>query len=150
MRFCQVFTESFIFPNMKDCTNTKRMVHSKRTRHYSQPRRRFFRRPPYIPAPESWPSTLIFRQRKVDSYCTSRRMKDIHIYNVYPAVQSRISSAQKQANAQPNKNTTNHTMGSSLGAIRSTQPPANALVSAPNAHRIFTITGYLQPIQTPL
>ena len=63
---------------------------------------------------------------------------------IVPAVQSRISSAQKQANAQPNKNTTSHTIGSSLGAIRSTQPPANALVSAPNAHRIFTITGYLQ------
>ena len=112
--------------------------------------------PPVFP-----PSSLYSRARKltigailsrlkVDSYCTSRRMEDIHIYNVYPAVQSRISSAQKQAKAQPNRNTTNHTTGSSLGAICSTQPPANALVSAPNAHRIFTITGYLQPVQTPL
>ena len=95
----------------------------------------------------------IFPRQKVDHrrlYCTSRRMMDIHIYNVYSAVQSRISSAQKQANAQPNKNMTSHTTGSSLGAICSTQPPANALVSAPNAHRIFTITGYLQPVQTPL
>ena len=157
MRFCQVFTESFTFPNMTDCTKTKRSIHSKRPGHSKwsrQPSRRFFRRRPYIPAPESWPSALIFRQRKVDSYCTSRRRKDIHyIYmNVvnYPAVQSRISSAQKQANAQPNKNTTNHTMGSSLGAIRSTQPPANALKSAPNTHNTRTITGYLQPVQTPL
>ena len=154
MRFCQAFTESFTFPNMTDCTNTKRMVHSERPGHSRQPSRRFFRRRPYIPAPESWPSALIFRQRKVEGYrlyCTSRRRKDIHIYNVYfPAVQSRISSAQKQANAQPNRNTTNHTMGSSLGAICSTQPPANALRSAPNAHIIFTITGYLQPVQTPL
>ena len=151
MRFCQAFTELIIFPNMTNCTNTKRMVHSKHSERSEQPSRRFFRRRPYIPAPKSWPSALIFRQRKVEGYCTSRRRKDIHIYNVYcPAVQSRISSAQKQANAQPNRNTTSHTMGSSLGAIRSTQPPANALVSAPNAHRIFTITGYLQPVQTPL
>ena len=97
---------------------------------------------------------LTMRQRKVDSYrlyCVAGKLTAaVYIYNVYPAVQSRISSAQKQANAQPNKNTTSHTMGSSLGAIRSTQPPANALTSAPNAHRIFTITGYLQPVQTPL
>ena len=96
----------------------------------------------------------ILRFGKVDSnrlYCTRRRMMDIHIYNVYcPAVQSRINSAQKQANAQPNRNTTNHTTGSSLGAICSTQPPANALRSAPNAHNTRTITGYLQPIQMPL
>lgn len=92
----------------------------------------------------------IFQRQKVDHrrlYCSSRRMKDIHIYNVY---QSRISSAQKQAKAQPNRNTTNHTIGSSLGAICSTQPPANALVRHPNTHNTRTITDYLQPIQTPL
>ena len=156
MRFCQAFTESFTFPNMTDCTNTKRMVHSKRPGHSKcsrQPSRRFFRRRPYIPAPESWLSALILHCGKVDSnrlYCNSRRMKDIHIYNVYPAVQSLISSAQKQPNAQPNRNTTSHTIGSSLGAIWSTQPPANALRSAPNAHNTRTITGYLQPVQTPL
>ena len=95
----------------------------------------------------------ILRFGKVDSYCSSRRIYIIYmnvVNYISPAVQSRISSAQKQANAQPNRNTTNHTTGSSLGAICSTQPPANALVSAPNAHRIFTITDYLQPIQTPL
>ena len=56
MRFCQAFQESFTFPNMTDCTNTKRMVHSKRpghSKHSRQPSRRFFRRRPYIPAPES-------------------------------------------------------------------------------------------------
>ena len=152
MRFCQVFRESFTFPNMTDCTNTKCSIHSKRpghSKHSRQSRCQVF--PPS--SLYSRARKLTMRQRKVDSYrlyCTSRRMKDIHIYNVYPAVQSRISSAQKQANAQPNRNTTNHTMGSSLGAIRSTQPPANALRSAPNAHRTFTITGYLQPVQTPL
>lgn len=101
---------------------------------------------------------LTMRQRKVDSYrlyCSSRRMKDIHyIYErselYFPAVQSRISSAQKQAKAQPNRNTTNHTIGSSFGAICSTQPPANALRRHPNAHNTRTITDYLQPIQTPL
>ena len=44
------------------------------------PAARFFRRRPYIPAPESWRLSPILRQRKVDSYRTSRRMKDIHIY----------------------------------------------------------------------
>ena len=105
----------------------------------------------------------IFPRQKVDHrrlYCVSGKLKapaeeyTLYIYErselYFPAVQSRISSAQKQAKAQPNRNTTNHTTGSSLGAICSTQPPANALVSAPNAHRIFTITGYLQPVQTPL
>ena len=53
MRFCQAFTESFTFPNMTDCTNTKCMEHSKRPGHSEQPSRRFFRRRPYIPAPES-------------------------------------------------------------------------------------------------
>ena len=56
MRFCQVFTELIIFPNMTDCTNTKCMVHSKRpghSKHSRQPSLRFFRRRPYIPAPES-------------------------------------------------------------------------------------------------
>ena len=150
MRFCQAFQRSFNFPNMTDCTNTKRSIHSERpvcSEWSRQPRCQVFRRRPYIPAPESWPSAPILRQRKVEGYCTSRRMKDIHIYNVY---QSRISSAQKQAKAQPNRNTTNHTIRSSLGAICSTQPPANALRSAPNALRIFTITDYLQPVQTPL
>ena len=55
----------------------------------------------------------IFPRQKVDHrrlYCTSRRMKDIHIYNVYcPAVQSRISSAQKHIYAQTSRNTTSHT-----------------------------------------
>ena len=88
----------------------------------------------YIPPAKSWQPSLILHQQKNEGYT---------LY-IYPAVQSRISSAQKQANAHPNRNTTSHTIGSSLGAIRSTQPPANALVSAPNAHRIFTITGYLQ------
>ena len=58
MRFCQAFQESFTFPNMTDCTNTKRMVHSKRpghSKHSRQPSRRFFRRRPYIPAEKSWP-----------------------------------------------------------------------------------------------
>ena len=78
-------------------------------------------------------------------------MKDIHIYNVYsPAVQSRISSAQKHMKAHPNINATSQITGSSVGATRNTQPPAKALTSAPNAHRIFTITDYLQPVQTPL
>ena len=109
---------------------------------------------------------LTMRQRKVEGYhlyCVAGKLKavayiaaaeegKIYIYIMYvsPAVQSRINSAQKQANAQPNRNTTNHTTGSSLGAICSTQPPANALTSAPNAHNTRTITGYLQPIQTPL
>ena len=53
IRFCQAFQESFTFPNMTDCTNTKRMVHSERPGHSRQPSRRFFRRRPYIPAPES-------------------------------------------------------------------------------------------------
>lgn len=70
---------------------------------------------------------LTMRQRKVEGYrlyCVSgkltaallppRSKATYYIYNVY---QSRISSAQKQANAQPNRNTTNHTIGSSLGAI---------------------------------
>ena len=52
IRFCQVFTESFNFPNMTDCTNTKCSIHSEHSR---QPRCRFFRRRPYISAPESWP-----------------------------------------------------------------------------------------------
>ena len=114
------------------------------------PAARFFRRRPYIPAPESWPSALILRQRKVDS-------SSIYIMYIYerselycPAVQSLVSSVQKQAKAQPNRNTTSHTTGSSLGAIWSTQPPANALVSAPSTHNIRTITGYLQPVQTLL
>ena len=50
MRFCQAFQGSFTFPNMTDCTNTKRSIHSKHSR---RPSRRFFRRRPYIPAPES-------------------------------------------------------------------------------------------------
>ena len=56
MRFCQAFQELIIFSNMTDCTNTKRMVHSERpghSKHSRQPSRRFFRRRPYIPAPES-------------------------------------------------------------------------------------------------
>ena len=104
----------------------------------------------------------IFPRQKVDHrrlYCASEKLKaiaaaeewKIYIYIMYiPAVQSRISSAQKQAKAQPNRNTTNHTTGSSFGAICSTQPPANALVSDPNAHNTRTITDYLQPVQTPL
>ena len=86
MRFCQAFQELIIFPNMTGCTNTKCSIHSKRpghSKHSRQPSRRFFRRRPYIPAPESWPSAPILRQRKVEGYCTSRRMEDIHIYNVY-------------------------------------------------------------------
>ena len=151
MRFCQAFTESFTFPNMTDCTNAKRMEHSKHSR---QPSRRFF--PPSSLYSRARKLTIgaILHCGKVDSnrlYCNSRRMEDIHIYNVYfPAVQSRISSAQKQANAQPNRNTTNHTTGSSLGAICSTQPPANALTRHPNTHNTRTIIGYLQPAQTPL
>lgn len=146
MRFCQVFTESFTFPNMTDCTNTKRSIHSKRpghSKHSRQPSRQVFS-----------PSSLYSRARKLTIgtilHCVKVDSSNIHYIYVYPAVQSRISSAQKQAKAQPNRNTTNHTTGSSLGAICSTQPPANALVSAPNAHIIFTITGYLQPVQTPL
>ena len=162
MRFCQVFTESFTFPNMTDCTNTKCSIRSKRPGHSRQPSRQVFSPSSlysrarkltigaYIPPAKSWQLSLILCCGKVDSSIVAAAKQGnilLYIYNVY---QSRISSAQKQANAQPNKNTTSHTMGSSLGAIRSTQPPANALRSAPNAHRIFTITGYLQPVQTPL
>lgn len=45
MRFCQAFTELIIFPNMTDCTNTKRMEHSKRpvcSKHSRQPSRQVF------------------------------------------------------------------------------------------------------------
>ena len=136
-------------------------LHKDQMFHTSRTFRTFQTTPPPVFSPSSLYSRArkltigaIFRQRKVEGYrlyCTSRRMKDIHIYNVYyPAVQSRISSAQKQANAQPNRNTTSHTTGSSLGAICSTQPPANALTRHPNAHNTRTITGYLQPVQTPL
>ena len=33
IRFCQVFQESFTFPNMTDCTNTKCSIHSERPGH---------------------------------------------------------------------------------------------------------------------
>ena len=127
-------------------------LHKYQTFHTFQTFRTFQTTPPPVFSPLS----LYSRARKltIDAIlcCGKVDSSNIHIiYNVYfPAVQSRISSAQKQANAQPNRNTTNHTTGSSLGAICSTQPPANALVSAPNAHNTRTITGYLQPIQTPL
>ena len=51
IRFCQVFTESFTFSNMTDCTNTKRMEHSKHSR---QPRCQVFS-----------PSSLYSRARKL-------------------------------------------------------------------------------------
>ena len=67
IRFCQVFTESFTFPNMTDCTNTKRMVHSKRpghSKHSRQSRCQVF--PPS--SLYSRARKLTMRQRKVDSY----------------------------------------------------------------------------------
>lgn len=57
MRFCQAFQELIIFSNMTDCTNTKRMVHSKRpvcSKHSKQPSRRVFS-----------PSSLYSRARKL-------------------------------------------------------------------------------------
>ena len=77
MRFCQAFTESFNFPNMTDCTKTKRTIHSKRpghSKHSRQPRCQVF-------SPSSLYSRakkLTMRQRKVDSYrlyCIAGKLK---------------------------------------------------------------------------
>ena len=85
-------------------------------------------------------------------YCPPRSWKRSgfhYIYNMYSVVQSLSSSVQKHMNALPNRNATSQITGSSVGATRRTQPPANALTKHPNAHRIFTITDYLPPLQTP-
>ena len=115
MRFCQVFTESFTFPNMTDCTNTKRMVHSERpghSKHSRQPSRRFFRRRPYIPAPESWPSALIFRQRKVEGYrlyCVAGKLKAAEEWKIYIYIMY-ISPPFSHESVQPrNRRTRNQT-----------------------------------------
>ena len=152
MRFCQAFQE-LIEKYKYDGLHKYQTFHTFQTFQTTQP--------PVFPPSSLYSSArkLTMRQRKVDSYrlyCIAGKLTaaEEYIYErselYFPAVQSRISSAQKQANAQPNRNTTNHTTGSSLGAICSTQPPANALRSAPNAHNTRTITGYLQPVQTPL
>ena len=125
MRFCQAFQELIIFPNMTDCTNTKRMDHSERPGHSEwsrQPSRQVFRRRPYIPAPESWPSAPILCYGKVEGYrlyCVSGKLtaallpprsKATYIYIIVccPSVQFWINSIQKQPNAQISRNTTSH------------------------------------------
>ena len=82
MRFCQAFQESFTFPNMTDCTNTKRMVHSERpghSKHSRQPSRQVFSPSSlysrarkltigaYIPPAKSWKLSPILCFGKVDS-----------------------------------------------------------------------------------
>ena len=57
IRFCQAFQESFTFPNMTDCTNTKCSIRSKRpghSKHSRQPRCQVFP-----------PSSLYSRARKL-------------------------------------------------------------------------------------
>ena len=86
-------------------------------------------------------------------YIVRRKAESEAAFTIYiiciATIQSLSSSVQKHMNALPNRNATNQITGSSVGATRRTQPPANALTSAPNTHRIFTITDYLQPLQTP-
>ena len=84
IRFCQVFQESFTFPNMTDCTNAKRMVHSERPGHSRQPSRQVFSPSSlysrarkltigaYIPPAKSW---RLLHQQKKEGYT--------YIYNVY-------------------------------------------------------------------
>ena len=136
MRFCQLFTESFTFPNMTDYTNTKRMVHSERpghSKHSRQPRCPVF--PPS--SLYSRAKKLTMRQRKVEGYrlyCVAGKLKapaeewkDIHY--IYMNVVNYIVPPFSHESIQP-KNRQTHSQTRIRQATRwvviarNTKPPA--------------------------